>query len=72
MTLTEVVFSYDSGNLAKESDENLHAIRNRIQVELENVPTHIDSIFGQFLVIKYQEISDSITRTLNNRYGCND
>ncbi len=72
MTLTVVVFCYDSGNLANESDENLHAIRNRIQAELATAPTHINSLFGHYLVAKYTEISDSITRTLNTRYGCND
>ena len=72
MTLTEVVFCYDSGNLPQESDENLHAIRNRIQAELATAPTHIDSVFCQYLVAKYTEISDYITRTLNTRYGCND
>ena len=72
MTLTEVVFCYDSGNLPQESDENLHAIRNRIQAELVTAPTHIDSVFGRYLVAKYTEISDYITRTLNTRYGCND
>lgn len=72
MTLTEVVFRYDSGELAQESDDTLHAIRNRIQAELETAPTTGDSIFGRYLVSRYNEISDYITRLLNKRYGCND
>lgn len=72
MTLTEVLFRYDAGDLARESDETLMSIRTGIEQELATAPEHIDSIFGQYLVQKYREIMEYITQLLNKRYGCND
>ncbi|MFC5413120.1 hypothetical protein ACFPMF_27610 [Larkinella bovis] len=72
MTLTEVIFCHDAGELAKESDDKLLAIRAGIEEELLAVPPHMDSVFGQYLVEKYKEIVLSITQLLNKRYGCND
>ncbi|WP_439416340.1 hypothetical protein [Larkinella sp. GY13] len=72
LTLTQVVFRYDAGDLSNESDETLLAIRTGIEQELATAPDHIDSIFGRYLIQKYNEIVGYINQLLTRRYGCDD